>query len=248
MSKRAVVLAFAGALVAAPAMAMAQEMTLEQVLDGYYEAVGGLDAWKNLQSVKATGTMSMPAQGVEAPFTMTAKRPAKIRIEFTFQGMTGVQAYDGETAWMVMPFMTGKTDPEQMPDEMAQELKEDADIDGPLIGYAEEGHQLELVGIEETEGTQAYKIKVTRKNGDVQYYFLDTEYFIPIKLEGTRTQMGQEVQFETILSDYKEVGGLLMPHSMQNQPGGPIITLEQVEVNVPVEDSEFTMPESEGQQ
>lgn len=243
MLKRTIALALAGAFAAAPAAA--QDMTLEQVLEKHYEAIGGLEDWKDLESFQASGTMSMPAQGLEAPFTMLAKRPNKIRIEFTVQGMTGVQAYDGETAWMLMPFM-GKTDPEKMPDAMAEGLKQDADIDGPLIGYEEEGSQVELVGMEETEGTQAYKIKVTRKNGDVHYYFLDAEHFIPIKIEGTRTQMGQEIQFETILSDYKEVGEVLMPYSIQNQPGGPNITLEQIQTNVSVEDGRFSMPKAKG--
>lgn len=245
MLKRAVAMALAGAFAAAPAAA--QDMTLEQVLEKHYEAIGGLDDWKDLESFRATGMMSLPAQGLELPFTMVAKRPNKIRIEFTMQGMTGVQAYDGSTAWMHVPFMN-QPEPQKMPEGMADGLKQDADIDGPLIGYEEEGTQLELMGMEETEGTQAYKIKVTRKNGDVHYYFLDAEHFIPIKIEGTRTQMGQEIQFETVLSDYKEVGDVVMPYSIQNQPGGPMIALERIEMNVPVEDSHFSMPpKGEGQ-
>ena len=239
MTRSAVMLALVGAFVASPTAA--QDMTLEQVLERHYEAIGGVEAWKNFGSMKAVGTFALPAQGIEAPFTMVQKRPNKLRLEFTLQGMTGVQAYDGETAWMRMPFMTGKDEPERMPDGMAAELKEDADIDGPLIGYEQEGHQLELVGLEETEGTQAYKIKVTRQSGSVIHYFLDAEYYIPIKVEGTRMQMGQEVQFAQILSDYKEVDGLLLPHSIASQPG-PVITIESYQINVPVADSTFVMP------
>lgn len=242
MVKRAVIAVLAGAFLAAPAMA--QDKTLEDVLESYYEAVGGLDAWKNLESFKATGTMQM--QGMEMPLTLLAKRPDKVRIEFTMQGMTGVQAFDGETAWMLMPF-TGSMEPEKVPDSMARNLKEEADIDGPLIGYEEEGHQLELVGMEETEGTQAYKIKVTRASGSVQYYYLDAEYFVPIKVEGTQDMQGQQIQVEQILSDYKQVGGLMMPHSLTSQPMGPVITFEQIEVNTPIEDSQFTMPQAEGE-
>lgn len=248
MLKKAIVLTLAGVFLASPAVAQ----DLDEVLNNYYEAVGGLDAWKSVESMRMTGSIMMGGMGVEAPFVITTKRPKKVRLEFTFQGMTGIQAFDGETAWMLMPFM-GKTDPEPMPEDMAKDIKDEADLDGALIGYQEEGHQLELLGLDETEGTKAYKIKVTKKNGDVEYYYLDAEYFIPIKVEGSREVQGRVVEFETLLSDYKDVGGLMMPHSIESKPkgapAGQVITINTIELNVPADDSLFVMPEksTEGQ-
>jgi outer membrane lipoprotein-sorting protein len=248
MLKKAIVLALAGVFMASPAVAQ----DLDEVLNNYYEAVGGLDAWKSVESMKMTGSIMMGGMGVEAPFVITTKRPKKVRLEFTFQGMTGIQAFDGETAWMLMPFM-GKTDPEEMPDDMAKDVKDQADLDGALIGYEEEGHQLELIGLEQTEGTDAYKIKVTKKNGDVEYYYLDAEYYIPIKVEGSRDVQGRVVEYETLLSDYKDVGGLMMPHSIEAKqkgaPAGQVIAIDTIELNVPADDSLFVMPEksTEGQ-
>jgi outer membrane lipoprotein-sorting protein len=165
MLKKAVFLTLAGALLASPVAAQ----DLDEVLDNYYEAIGGIEAWKDLNTMRATGSMAMGGMGVEAPFIVTVKRPNKVRMEFTFQGMTGVQAYDGETAWMLMPFM-GRTDPEVMPDDMAKDILDQADIDGALVDWQAEGHQVELMGKEETSGTETYKLKVTKKNGDVEYY------------------------------------------------------------------------------
>ena len=244
MLKKAVFLTLVGALLASPVAAQ----DLDEVLDNYYEAIGGIEAWKALNTMRATGSMAMGGMGIEAPFVVTVKRPNKVRIEFTFQGMTGVQAYDGETAWMLMPFM-GKTDPEVMPDDMAKDVLDQADIDGALVDWQADGHQVELMGKEETAGTETYKLKVTKKNGDVEYYFLDAEYFIPIKMEGSREVQGRVVEFETILSDYKEVNGLMIAHSVEAKPkgapSGQVITIEQVEVNIDVDDSAFTMPEKE---
>ena len=42
------------------------------------------------------GGMTM-GQGMEAPMSLEIKRPRSLRMEFTFQGMTGVQAYDGKS-------------------------------------------------------------------------------------------------------------------------------------------------------
>ena len=244
MLKKAVFLTLVGALLASPVAAQ----DLDEVLDNYYEAIGGIEAWKALNTMRATGSMAMGGMGIEAPLSITVKRPNKARMEFTVQGMTGVQAFDGETAWMLMPFM-GRTDPERMPDDMAKDIMQRADIDGSLVGWEDSGHQVELIGKEETAGTEVYKLKVTKKNGDVEYYFLDTEYFIPIKMELSGEMQGRPAEVETILSDYKDVGGLMFPHSIEvrqkGAPGGMMITFEQVEVNIDVDDSMFVMPEKE---
>ncbi len=242
MLRKFVLLSMFGALLAGPALA--QDATLDEILKNHYQAIGGVDAWRAVNSIQATGKIEL-GPGMEAPFSMQIKRPGKVRIDFTFQGMTGTQAFDGTTAWMIMPFM-GKTEPEVMPDELASMIKENADIDGPLIGYKEDGDKIELLGLEDTEGTAAYKLKVTRKDGEVQYYFLDSEAYVPIKIEGSRVLQGVEQQYEVVISDYKEVAGLMMAHSIsetaQGAPVGQVITLQNIEVNAALADSVFVMP------
>ncbi|MBI4410292.1 MAG: hypothetical protein HY561_11330 [Gemmatimonadetes bacterium] len=242
MLRQLVCAAFAATLLTAPLTA--QEPTLEQVLEKHYQALGGLDQWLATSTAKFTGTFSL-GPSMEAGFTMVVSRPRKMRLEFTVQGMTGIQAYDGQTAWMLMPFM-GKTAPEPMPEDQAKEIREQGDLDGPLMGWKEDGNQLELVGKEDVEGTPAYKLKVTLPSGDVQYHYLEAEHFLTIKSEGKRMLQGREVEFETILGDYKQVGALLFPHFIENRlKGSPmqqVLTITAVELNVPVDDALFKMP------
>src|SRR5687768_4237967 len=101
----------AAALLVAFSM-QAAELTVDEILAKNAEAKGGLDKLRALNSIKYTGKMALGG-GMEAPITMTKKRPEMMRMDFTFQGMTGTQAYDGATGWSVMPFM-GKKDPEPM--------------------------------------------------------------------------------------------------------------------------------------
>jgi hypothetical protein len=115
------------------------------------------------------------------------------------------------------------------------------------MNWQDKGHQVELMGLEETDGTEAYKLKVALANGDVRYHFLDAEYYITIKQEGKTVMQGNEMEFETILSDYKEVEGLMFPHSIESRPkgapSGQVITIEAVELGVDVNDEMFVMPE-----
>jgi len=235
-----------GAVVALLALpAVAEELTLDQVLANHYEALGGLDVIKGIDTATFVGRMGM-GPGGEAPFKMYFKRPMKTRMEITMQGMTVIQAYDGETAWMVMPLM-GKSDPEVMAEDQAKMMQEQADLDGPLVDWQEKGHKVELVGLEDVEGTEAYKIKVDLANGDVRYHFLDSEYFITIKQEAKTTVQGNEREFETVLSDYKEVGGHMFPHSIESKPKGApagqqVFTIDEIEVGADVSDDLFAMP------
>lgn len=241
--KRLVLMCLAVALLAGSVGAA--DMTLDELLAAHFEALGGEDNLKAVETAKFTGNMAM-GPGMEVPFSMIFARPLKMRLEFTMQGMTAIQAYDGEIAWSVMPFM-GQTEPEIMADDQAKNIKEQADFDGPLMDWKEKGNQVELIGLEETDGTEAYKLKVTMANGDVRHHFLDSEYFITIKQDGKTTVQGNEVEFETILSDYKEVGGLMFPHSIESKPkgapAGQVITIELVEVDIEVGDDAFVMPE-----
>lgn len=224
----------------------AQEMALDEVLEQHYEAIGGLDAWSAVTTAKMVGKMSAP-QGFEAPFIIMFKVPGKSRLEFTFQGMTGVQAVDGDVAWQIMPFM-GKTEAEPMPEEQARMMIEQADFDGPLVNWEEEGNTLEYLGTEEVEGTSAHKLKVTLANGDIRHYYLDADYFLPIKSAGSATIQGQEQMFETTYGDYKEVGGLMLAHSIESRaagaPAGQVITIETTELNVDIADDQFSLPTS----
>jgi len=221
--------------------------TADEVIEKYIEAVGGRKVMENAKTRRITGKNSM-GQGMEMPMVMEFKRPDKVRVEFVFQGQTAVQAFDGESGWYVMPFM-GKTTPEKMPLEQVNQFKSQSDMDGPLVDYAKKGNKVELVGKEDIEGTEAYKLKVTKQDGSIEYYFLDAEHFLPIKIKGKREMQGTEIEYEVTPGDYKEVGGMMIAHSMtQSAAGMPMtstLTFDKVEINVDIPDSHFSMPEVE---
>jgi len=239
MLRKALVGLVAGATLVAPALAQ----TADEVIAKANEARGGLEKMKAVQSVRMKGKMTM-GPGLEAPITIEMKRPRNARMEFTIQGMTGVQAYDGQQAWGISPM--GSRQPEPMPAEMAKDLDNQADIDGPLVDYKAKGHQVELVGKEKVEGSDAWKLKVTLKSGDVQYIFLDADSHLEIRNESKRTIRGSEVELENTIGDYKEVGGLLWPHSIQSgakgRPEKQSFAFESIEVNPAIEDARFKMP------
>jgi outer membrane lipoprotein-sorting protein len=246
MIRKTFVWALLAGLVAAAASAQAPQ-TVDEIIAKNLEARGGKDKIKAVKSLKMAGKMTM-GQGMEMPFTAEMVRPNKLRRDFTFQGMLGTVAFDGQNGWTVMPFM-GKKEPEPIAGDDLKTMQDEADFDGPLVDPKEKGHQVELVGKEELEGTPVYKLKVTKKNGDVEYHYLDAEQYLEVKVEGKTRVRGQEMEGESTLGDYKAVNGLVYPFSIQSKqkgaPGGMTITIDKIEVNPDVPASRFDMPKPE---
>jgi hypothetical protein len=87
-------------------------------------------------------------------------------------------------------------------------------------------------------------------NGDVRFYYMDTDYFVPIKIDTKRMIRGAEREFETILGDYKEVNGWYLPFSIESGVKGSQfkskVTYEKIEANVALEDARFHQPAAAG--
>jgi outer membrane lipoprotein-sorting protein len=218
--------------------------TVDEILAKHYEAQGGLDKIKAMQSIRLMGKMEV-GPGMEAPLTMDKKRPALSRMEFVFSGMTGVQAYDGKQAWALMPFMGQKT-AEPASEEESKMSAAQADFDGPLFDYKAKGHTIELAGKEAVDGADAYKLKVTRKDGHIEYYYVDAETYLVVKRESKETIRGTEMETESSFGNFKEVNGMMFPFSMTMGAKGSdhkqTITIDSIAVNVPMEMAHFTMP------
>ena len=217
--------------------------TLDEIIAKNIQAHGGMEKLKSVKTIRTTGKLNQGS--FRAAFLQENKRPGMVREEAIIQGLAQIQAYDGKTGWQVSPF-GGRKDAELLSQDDLKGLTIDADLDGPLVDYKEKGHQAELLGHDSVEGTDCFKIKLSLKNGDVRYYFLDADSFLEIKMENQSNIRGA-VQFtENFYGDYEQVDGLFVPFAFENgEKGNPVrtkYTVEKVEVNVPLDDALFAMP------
>src|SRR6266550_3221568 len=200
----------------------------DSLIAKYIQASGGMGRIQALQSLRRSGKFT-GGGGFVAVVVQENKRPNSVREEFSIQGMTGINAYDGKSGWKIEPWQ-GKRDP------------------GPLVNYQAKGNRVEYHGIEQVEGSDAYKLKVTRPNGDISFYYLDTEYYVPIRIDTQRMIRGAPQEFETSLGDYKQVNGVYLPFSSESGPKGSSsadrgkITYDKIEANVPLDDQRFARP------
>lgn len=228
------------ALFAAPAAAQ----TVDEIVAHYIKTIGGMEKIQAVSSLRRSGKFT-GAGGFEAAVVQENKRASRVREEFSLQGMTGINAYDGKTGWKIEPW-GGKKDAEALGEGEMKSILEDSDFDGPLVNYQQKGNQVEFVGMNQFEGTDTFKLKVTVANGDVYFYYLDTDYYVPIKIDTKRMIRGAEREYETALADYKEVAGWYLPHSVETNAKGSQdkskVVYEKIEANVALDDGRFNMP------
>src|SRR3954449_4569017 len=160
--------------------ALGSAQTADELVQKNIQAKGGLEKIKAIRTVRMLGNFE--AGGFTAQVGQDNKRPDMLRETFTIQGMSAIQAYDGSTGWQIQPF-GGRKDPELLGEDDLRDLEETADIDGPLVDYKSKGNTVEYMGHDTVDGDDAYKLKVTLKNGDVFYYYLDPDAFIEIRVQ-----------------------------------------------------------------
>ncbi|HKP37380.1 MAG TPA: hypothetical protein VJT71_11010 [Pyrinomonadaceae bacterium] len=218
--------------------------TADEIIAKYVKTIGGMEKIQAVKSMRRTGKV-IAGGGFEIPIVEENKRPNLVRQDITIQGLVGTSAYDGKVGWRIAPWQ-GKKDPEAMGEGELKSILEDADFDGPLVNYKEKGNKVEFVGMDEVEGTDTYKLKVTMADGEVRHFYMDTDYYVPIKIETKRIIRGNEVEIETVLGDYKEVAGWYMPWSVEIGAKGSQfkqkIAIEKIEANVALDDNRFSMP------
>jgi len=198
---------------------LVQAQSLEKVLKNYHETMGQDVVLKSETSLSNGKMIQM---GIEIPFKQFASKPAKFRIEATFQGMTLIQSFNGEKGWVINPF-AGQTEAQEMSEDEVNDAKIQADYEGMFWNWEEKGHKVTLEENEDVEGTDCYVVKVVTEDGDEILTYIDTENYITLKSKMTTTRQGQEVVTENIMSNYQEADGYVYAGKVETRMGGQIV-------------------------
>jgi hypothetical protein len=220
--------------------------TADELVSKNIQAKGGLEKIKAIKTLRVTG--NAVSGGTPIVVVNEYMRPDMIRESFSIAGMTAVQAYDGSSGWQISPF-GGRKDPEFLGEDDVRDLQLDADFEGPLVDYKAKGNTVEFLGHDTVDGDDALRLKVTLKDGDVVYYYLDPDTYLEIRKETQEFIRGAVKESFTDVGSYKPVAGVMFPYSIttgskNNPDGGFTITVEKVEVNAPLPASDFAVPAS----
>lgn len=242
MSGRSLMLVAWLGLVAGPCLAT----TVDELIAKHIQARGGSERMAAIRNVKYAGKLEVSSEfNAEFSVVRWIERPDRIRSEATLQGLVSVRAWDGREGWAISPLF-GRKDPQRVARDECKDLIDLADLDGPLVDRERKGYRVEYLGTEDIEGTDAHKLRVVAKDGDVQYLYLDPDYFLVIRILYQRSVRGAQVESEVDFGDYEKVAGVYFPFAIDSGPKGAAktqkLTIDKLEVNVPMSDALFRFP------
>jgi len=228
--------------------------TVDDILDNYFKETGGLEARMSLNSIQITGIAPTPRG--EFPITLYTKSPNRLKVVLEIQGEDYIaQAYDGSVAWGLNPFQGGKN-AEKMNEEQTRSIAEGADFDesyvfSKFIDYKKKGYIITLLGKEDVNDEESYKIKVVSKdsqpNEPVEYYYFDANSYLLNKytVQG-KDEEGNIWSRHQLFDDYETVeGNLKLPFYYELRVNDNVVRkliAKNIEVNKKIEDSVFAFP------
>ncbi|OFX21552.1 MAG: outer membrane lipoprotein-sorting protein [Bacteroidetes bacterium GWA2_31_9b] len=226
--------------------------TADEIINKYFEITGGVDAWNSISGLRLNASVNTPIG--EIPLVMYNNKDGATFVKITLQGNEITQlAFDGETAWgMNMMSMQAEKQNSENTENLKRASKEFPD---PFLNYKEKGFTVELLNNETIEGTECFKIKLTKATNlvdgveteNVLYYYFDKENFVPILVEAEiKSGPAKGNISQTFFSNYQEVNGIYFSFSftqgLKSQPG-QTITIKSIEINPEIDKSVFTFPE-----
>jgi len=222
--------------------AFAYSQTVDQILEKSLKMSGYSEKSEQVVPVKIVGKMS--AMGMEFPFTMFQKKPM-FRIEQEMMGQKTTAAFDGKEAWMMSPMAGDK--PQKLPENMLGQMKSQSNYgENPITALKEDGAKFEKLANEAVDGKDAFKIKITTKDKQEQFLFIDAKSYLPVKTTTKTEMMGQLQDAEIYYKDYRLTGKLQMPYLIEINAGTNKmkVIFDSVEPNAKFDDSIFKMPVS----
>ena len=239
-----VAFALAIAVATAPAAAAAPAATVDEVVAKHIEAKGGLDAWNAIRSIRATGNFS--AFSRTAPFTLHRMRDDRYHMDQVMNGRKVVIAFDGVKPWWDNEFLgPGARDLEGVD---LTAISRDFDFATPFFDIERLGHQVELVGASEYEGMPAIELKLTRKDGTSETWYLDPETHLEMARLSPGSDFGDAMEQRTVFDDFREVDGVRIPFFTETQwyTRNRILEIDTIETNVEIDEAMFRIPAPPG--
>jgi len=209
-------------------------ITVEQLVNNYIKALGGKDAIDNINDYEILGSVNMMGQVLD--MKQLFKKPQYSLTEISVTGMTVQQViFDGTTIKM-----SGMAGTQELTDEDSIENAKNQTGICTELNYINNGYTLEVAGIEDVNGSNAYVLNISKGSRKLVSYF-DVETGLKVKsAETIETPMGEQ-QSITEYIEYKEINGVMFPFKVKQSAGGMVMEMEttSVEVNKNIDDSVF---------
>lgn len=214
--------------------------TVDEILAKYVGALGGKEAIEKVTSRSARGTMELEGMGINGPLELYAKAPNKTATIIELGGLGKIiNVFDGTNGYSADPTNGLR---ELSGAELAT-AKRNADFYEPL-NLKKHFSKLEVKGKEKIGASEAYVIEAIPDKGDPEKHYFAVDTGLLIRSDSNAETPQGKLAVEMNFGEYKEVGGVKVPHTLRQVT--PIFTavlkLSEVKHNVAIDDAKFAKP------
>lgn len=207
--------------------------TAEEIVKKYSVA-NKLDKIGQFTTIKTTGKMTM--QGMDIPIVTWMKKPDKMRMEMSIMGQQMITTIDGTKGYMLNP-MAG-SEPTELPMDQIEQNSQNNVFNNYMENYLKKG-KLTYVGAENVGDKPAFKLKLEINATTTAMMFIDKVSYLLVKTSVSTAQGSADM----IYSDFKDNNGVFLPMKTTTSAMGQemVMSVEKVEVNIPMEDTLFKL-------
>jgi hypothetical protein len=218
----------------------AQAQTVDEVIEKYSAAMGGLAAFNKVSTAKMTGTLT--TSGLTMPMTTQVVQNKAMRTDINANGKAIINVYNNGKGWKINPLANILTKTTVVGTELAG-LKTQTSLINNLMDYKNRGHQVELLGQENVEGINCFKVKlINKEDNKPTLFFINTADYLLVKSIARKETQGEEYDVETFYADMKAVDGLRFCMYLIQKIQGQVymsVKWDKIELNVAVDEKIF---------
>jgi hypothetical protein len=190
---------------------------LDEIVTKHIEAIGGKENWAKVKSLKMENAVK--ANGAEIKVTIYQVDKKAMRENITLMGMEGYSILTNKEGWTYMPF-GGQTKPEAMTADDVKKGQDGLNLMDDFMTYKELGKKLELIGKDDVDGTECFKLKMIDKEKVETTYYIDPSNYYVIKETHKMTVNGKEMENSTTYGNYKKLPeGIVYAYSITSDWG-----------------------------
>jgi hypothetical protein len=210
----------------------------QEIVEKYTQALGGQAAIGKIKTRVDKGTLDAPSRHMHATVETYRKAPDKIvTIIHTPRGDSS-QGYDGTIGWQ-----TRGDEVEEVRGDDLIRLKDSA-APNPGLDLSKDYARLEFAGAVKMDGHDSYCLNASRSTGAPDQYYFDTQSGLLLRSSTQIDSPLGAIPQDTNYEDYRDVSGVKTPFLIRvvRPDGESIYKWEQIQANVPGQDSRFDKP------
>lgn len=202
-------------------------VTAESIYEKYIEALGGRSKLEKVKSLYRE--LSMEVAGAPMALTMISAKQKGMFLQEIKMGENVVQkqVFDGKNGKS-----GGMMGNKELTEEDLENMAKEAEM-FPVLNYNEDGNSFRVAGIEEINGSDAYKVMVTDKDGDTSVEYFNVESGLLVKtIQTVEGENGESQTITTEVTSYTEVDGIMFRDEVIQTAGEQTFSMKNTETRV----------------